>query len=129
MAQSTSKKKVSEITPSEPKTANEMREWYEKHKRHIEGYAAAEQAAKGLRDVTKTNTKAVTASPLMSVTRLWESPSIHPGSQLKALDGRGVLGHSQGAAHTGLPGRAGRPAAQVLRPLIPASKEAPLDLS
>lgn len=42
-------------------TAAEMREWYEKHKRHIEGYAAAEQAAKGLRDVAKTNTKAVTA--------------------------------------------------------------------
>ena len=57
--------KKTEVTtaPSEKKqpTANEMREWFEKNKKHIENFAAAEQAARSLRDVTKTATKTVTA--------------------------------------------------------------------
>ena len=63
MAQIIKETEVSTIAPSENNqpTANEMREWYEKNKKHIEGFAAAEQAAKGLRDVTKTATKTVTA--------------------------------------------------------------------
>ena len=59
-------KKKTEVTTTAPststqKTSAEMREWYEKNKRHIENFAAAEQAAKNLRDVTKTATKTVTA--------------------------------------------------------------------
>ena len=63
MAQRTNKTEVSTTAPSEKKqpTANEMREWYEKNKKHIENFAAAESAAKSLRDVTKTTTKTVTA--------------------------------------------------------------------
>ena len=63
MAQRMKKTEVSTTTPSENKqpTANEMREWYEKNKRHLENFASAEQAAKSLRDVTKTATKTVTA--------------------------------------------------------------------
>lgn len=63
MAQKMKKTEVTTTAPSEKKqpTANEMREWYEKNKRHIENFAAAEQAAKSLRDVTKTSTKVVTA--------------------------------------------------------------------
>ena len=63
MARRMEKTEVSTTTPSETKqpTANEMREWYEKNKRHIENFAAAEQAVKGLRDVTKTATRTVTA--------------------------------------------------------------------
>lgn len=62
MAQRMKKTEVSTAAPStEKKTANEMREWYEKNKRHIENFAVAEQAAKSLRDVTKTATKTVTA--------------------------------------------------------------------
>lgn len=63
MAQRMEKTKVSTTTPSEKKqpTANEMREWYEKNKRHLENFASAEQAAKSLRDITKTTTKTVTA--------------------------------------------------------------------
>lgn len=55
--------KVTTTAPFEKKqpTVNEIREWYEKNKRHIENFAAAEQAAKSLRDVTKTATKTVTA--------------------------------------------------------------------
>lgn len=59
MAQRMKKTEVSTATPSEKKTANEMREWYEKNKRHIENFAAAEQAAKSLRDVTKTANKTI----------------------------------------------------------------------
>ena len=64
------KKEVSSTPPVEKKTttqvkqtktANEMRDWYEKNKKHIEAFAAAEQAALSLRDVTKTATKTVTA--------------------------------------------------------------------
>lgn len=49
------------LKTSKQPTANEMREWYEKNKKHIENYASAEQAIKNLRDVTKTATKTVTA--------------------------------------------------------------------
>ena len=42
-------------------TANEMREWYEKNKKHIENFASAEQSLKSLKDVTKTSTKVVSA--------------------------------------------------------------------
>jgi len=59
VAQRMKKTEVSTATPSEKKTANEMREWYEKNKRHIENFAAAEQAAKSLRDVTKTANKTI----------------------------------------------------------------------
>lgn len=56
----TSTKKVSETAPStNEKTSAEMREWYQKNKKHIENYAAAEQAARSLRDITKTTTKTV----------------------------------------------------------------------
>lgn len=63
MAQRMKKTEVSTTTPSTKKqpTANEMREWYEKNKKHIENFTKAEQAAKSLRDVTKTATKVVTA--------------------------------------------------------------------
>ena len=64
MAQRMKKTEVTTTAPSNEKkqpTANEMREWYEKNKKHIENFAAAESAAKSLRDVTKTATKAVTA--------------------------------------------------------------------
>lgn len=61
MAQRMKKTEVSTATPSEKKTANEVREWYEKNKKHIENFAAAEQASKSLRDVTRTATKTVTA--------------------------------------------------------------------
>ena len=59
--------KKTEVTTTAPSTnkkqptANEMREWYEKNKKHIENFAAAESAVKSLRDVTKTATKAVSA--------------------------------------------------------------------
>ena len=57
------KTEVSTTTPSNKKqpTANEMREWFEKNKKHIENFAAADSAAKNLRDVTKTSTKVVSA--------------------------------------------------------------------
>lgn len=55
------KTEVSTTTPSEKKTANEIHEWYEKNKRHIENFASAEQAAKSLRDVTKSATKTIPA--------------------------------------------------------------------
>lgn len=64
MAQRMKKTEVTTTAPSTEKkqpTANEMREWYEKNKKHIENFAAAESAAKSLRDVTKTATKTVTA--------------------------------------------------------------------
>lgn len=51
-------------TTSSPKaqpTVNELRDWYTKNQKHIERYASAEQAAKSLRDVTKTATRTVTA--------------------------------------------------------------------
>lgn len=55
MAQ-TKKNEVS--TAPSKKTANEIRQWSEEKKEY---FAAAEQAARSLRDVTKTTTKAVTA--------------------------------------------------------------------
>lgn len=64
MAQRMKKTEVTTTAPSIEKkqpTANEMREWYEKNKKHIENFAKADQAAKSLRDVTKTATKTVTA--------------------------------------------------------------------
>ena len=42
-------------------TTEEIRKWYEKHKKHIENYASQEQAAKLLRNVSKTSTKTITA--------------------------------------------------------------------
>ena len=63
MAQKVKNSEVS-TTPSinnEQKTAQEIRDWYVKNQRHIENYAKAEQAARSLRDVTKTATKTVTA--------------------------------------------------------------------
>ena len=51
----------SSTTAKKQPTAAEMREWYEKNKKHIEKYAAAEQAAVPLRDITKTTTKTITA--------------------------------------------------------------------
>ena len=59
----TSTTQVSETAPTKDtkKTSAEMREWYQKNKKHIENFAAAEQAAHSLRDITKTTTKAVTA--------------------------------------------------------------------
>ena len=61
MAQRMKKTEVTTTAPTEKKqpTANEMREWYEKNKKHIENFAAAESAAKGLRDITKTATKTI----------------------------------------------------------------------
>lgn len=64
MAQRMKKTEVTTTAPSIEKkqpTANELREWYEKNKKHIENFAAAEQASKSLRDVTRTATKTVTA--------------------------------------------------------------------
>lgn len=64
MARRMERTEVSTDTPSKTstqKSSAEMREWYEKNKRHIEHFAVAEQAAKSLRDVTKTATKTVTA--------------------------------------------------------------------
>ena len=55
----TSTKKVSDSAPSNERTSAEMREWYQKNKKHIENFAAAEQAALSLRDITKTTTKTV----------------------------------------------------------------------
>lgn len=59
MAQRMKKTEVTATAPpvKEQFTTNEMREWYEKNKNHIENFAAAESAAKGLRDITKTATK------------------------------------------------------------------------
>lgn len=51
----------SRTTTKKQPTATEMREWYEKNKKHVENYAAAEQAAVPLRDITKTTTKTITA--------------------------------------------------------------------
>lgn len=56
-----SAKKKTTAQVGQTKTANEVREWYEKNKRQIEAFAAAEQAAKALRDVNKSATKTVTA--------------------------------------------------------------------
>lgn len=64
MAQRNKKTEVSTATPpkaNNQKSSAEMREWYEKNKRHIENFASAEQSLKSLRDVTKTATKLVTA--------------------------------------------------------------------
>lgn len=62
MARKMEKAEVSTSTPSkvnDTKSSAEMREWYEKNKRHIENFAAAEQAAKSLRDITKTANKTI----------------------------------------------------------------------
>lgn len=62
MARKIERTEVSTNTPSttmSQKSSAEMREWYEKNKRHIENFAAAEQAAKSLRDITKTATKSI----------------------------------------------------------------------
>lgn len=40
-------------------TAAEMREWYERNKKHMEKFAAAQEGLIPLRDITKTSTKAV----------------------------------------------------------------------
>ena len=63
MAQRKKATEVPTTAPPENKqpTANEIRQWYYENKKHIENFAAAEQAAKQLRDITKTATKAVTA--------------------------------------------------------------------
>ena len=57
--------KKTEVTtaPSEKKqpTANEVRDFYERNKAQIKSFAAAEQAALSLKDVTKTSVKSVTA--------------------------------------------------------------------
>lgn len=58
---SSSTPKIDHSTPSAPKTAVEMRNWYEQNKNKIEAFEAAEQAATSLRDVTKTKTKAVSS--------------------------------------------------------------------
>lgn len=52
---------VSSAPSNKQPTAEEMRQWYEKNKKHIENFASAEQAARALRDTTKTSTKTVTA--------------------------------------------------------------------
>ena len=61
MAQRMKKTEVSTDAPSNTKkpTTAEMHEWFEKNKKHIENFAAAESAAKGLRDITKTATKTI----------------------------------------------------------------------
>lgn len=63
MAQRMKKTEVTTTAPSEKKqpTANEVREFYEKNKAQIKSFAAAEQAALSLKDVTKTSVKSVTA--------------------------------------------------------------------
>ena len=62
MAQKVKETEVSTTLFNEnTKTSQEMRDWYTKNKRHIENYAKAEQAARSLKDVTKTATKTVTA--------------------------------------------------------------------
>ena len=62
MAQKVKETEVSTTLFNEnTKTSQEMRDWYTKNKRHIENYAKAEQAARSLKDVTKTSTKTVTA--------------------------------------------------------------------
>lgn len=63
MAQRMKKAEVTTTAPSTKKqpTATEVREFYEKHKNQIKSFAAAENAARPLKDVTKTATKAVTA--------------------------------------------------------------------
>ena len=64
MAQRMEKAEVTTTAPStgnKQPTANEMREWYEKNKKHIENFASADSAIKNLRDVTKTTTKTVSA--------------------------------------------------------------------
>ena len=60
MAQKVNKKEVS-TTPStyNEKTTQEMQDWYVKNKQHIENFAKAEQAARNLRDITKTSTKSI----------------------------------------------------------------------
>ena len=57
------KKEVATTAPSVKKqpTSNEVREFYEQHKNQIKSFAAAENAARPLKDVTKTATKVVTA--------------------------------------------------------------------
>lgn len=42
-------------------TSAEIREWYEKNKKNLENYEAANNALKQLRDVTKSTTKSITA--------------------------------------------------------------------
>ena len=59
MAQEIERTEVSTNTPSTDKSTEEMREWYTKNKRHIENFAAADKAAKSLRDITKTATKSI----------------------------------------------------------------------
>ena len=64
MAQRMKKAEVTTTAPStenKQPTANAMREWYEKNKKHIENFASSEAALKNLRDVTKTATKTVSA--------------------------------------------------------------------
>ena len=64
MAQRMKKAEVTTTAPStenKQPTANDMREWYEKNKKHIENFASSEAALKNLRDVTKTATKTVSA--------------------------------------------------------------------
>ena len=63
MAQRMKKTEVSTDAPYNTKqpTTDEMREWYEKNKKHIENFASAEQSLKSLKDVTKTSTKVVSA--------------------------------------------------------------------
>ena len=48
---------------SEPtqKSAAEIRDWYEKNKRRLDNFEAADNALRSLRDVTKTSVKTVTA--------------------------------------------------------------------
>lgn len=49
----------SNLKNDKKKSAAELQEWFNKNKQHIENYAAAKQAAKQLRDITKTSTKSI----------------------------------------------------------------------
>lgn len=58
-----SNKKPVVESASEPtqKSAAEIRDWYEKNKRRLDNFEAADNALRSLRDVTKTSVKTVTA--------------------------------------------------------------------
>ena len=58
-----SKRKPVVESASEPtqKSAAEIRDWYEKNKRRLDNFEAADNALRSLRDVTKTSVKTVTA--------------------------------------------------------------------
>lgn len=61
MARKMKKTNTSAKSASSQPTAQEMREWYSQNEQRLRNYAAAEQASKMLRDMTKNTTKTISA--------------------------------------------------------------------